>query len=298
MAKKLVQFDWAIKKLLRHKANFRILEGFLTELLGFDVKIESILESEGNKEDAADKHNKVDILVKASSGELMLVEVQNDPQLDRQPTLYFHRMLYGASKLITEYIDQGDQYGTIKKVFSVNIVYFGLGQGKDYIYEYKGHFEGRNLKDVLLPSSKQQKDYKVAEVADIFPKYYLLKVNNFDDVAKNTLDEWIYLLKNSEVKEDFSAKGLKEASEKLKEEALDDEDKASYKRYQENKRVERSVLDTAIKEGEARGEARGEVKGLSKIIIFMHRNGKTPDDIATETGISIEEVRGVIEDFA
>ena len=63
MAKKLVQFDWAIKKLLRHKANFAILEGFLTELLGFDVKIKSILESEGNKEDSADKYNKVDILV-------------------------------------------------------------------------------------------------------------------------------------------------------------------------------------------------------------------------------------------
>ena len=42
--KNLVRFDWAIKRLLRNKANFVILEGFLSELLGEDIKIESILE--------------------------------------------------------------------------------------------------------------------------------------------------------------------------------------------------------------------------------------------------------------
>ena len=289
MAKKLVQFDWAIKKLLRHKANFAILEGFLTELLGFDVKIKSILESEGNKEDSADKYNKVDILVQASSGELMLVEVQNDSQLD-----YFHRMLYGASKLITEYIDQGDKYGTIKKVFSINIVYFNLGQGKDYVYEYKGHFEGRNLNDVLLPSHQQQQDYSVSEVADIFPKYYLLKVNNFDDIAKDTLDEWIYFLKNSEVKEDFSAKGLKEAREKLKEESLGEADKASYKRYQENKRVERSVLDTAVREGIDKG--REEEK--KEFVLKLSKKGLSASEIADWLEVPVEDVERIIKNFA
>ena len=289
MAKKLVQFDWAINKLLRHKANFTILEGFLTELLGFDVKIKSILESEGNKEDSADKYNKVDILVQASSGELMLVEVQNDSQLD-----YFHRMLYGASKLITEYIDQGDKYGTIKKVFSINIVYFNLGQGKDYVYEYKGHFEGRNLNDVLLPSHQQQQDYSVSEVADIFPKYYLLKVNNFDDIAKDTLDEWIYFLKNSEVKEDFSAKGLKEAREKLKEESLGEADKASYKRYQENKRVERSVLDTAVREGIDKG--REEEK--KEFVLKLSKKGLSASEIADWLEVPVEDVERIIKNFA
>lgn len=51
MAKKLIHFDWAVKKILRNKANFVILEGFLTELLKFEVKIESILESKGNQEE-------------------------------------------------------------------------------------------------------------------------------------------------------------------------------------------------------------------------------------------------------
>jgi len=47
--KKLIRFDWAIKTILRNKKNFSILEGFLSELLGTDVKIQELLESESNK---------------------------------------------------------------------------------------------------------------------------------------------------------------------------------------------------------------------------------------------------------
>jgi PD-(D/E)XK nuclease family transposase len=68
MAKKLVRFDWAMKKMLCHKANFDILEGFLSELLGEDVKIKHILESDGNKETEDDKFNRVDILVEKIEG--------------------------------------------------------------------------------------------------------------------------------------------------------------------------------------------------------------------------------------
>ena len=61
MDKKLVRFDWAIKYLLRNKANFVILEGFLSELLKTDVTITSLLESESNKIDADDKSNRIDV---------------------------------------------------------------------------------------------------------------------------------------------------------------------------------------------------------------------------------------------
>ncbi|MCS6794462.1 MAG: Rpn family recombination-promoting nuclease/putative transposase [Raineya sp.] len=243
MNKKFIRFDWALKKLLRNKANFDILEGFLSELLRFDVTIESILESEGNKEYEYDKYNKVDILVKSSNNELMLIEIQNESEID-----YFQRMIYGVSKLITEYIKQGEPYGTIKKVYSINIVYFGLGQGKDYVYEYRGEFFGLHENDILLPTLMQQQEYQVQKVSDIFPKYYILKVNNFNDVARDTLDEWIYFLKNSEIKDDFKAKGLDKAKEKLLYEQLSEEEKKMYERFQENKRIESSISYTAKQE--------------------------------------------------
>ncbi|TAE36213.1 MAG: Rpn family recombination-promoting nuclease/putative transposase [Runella slithyformis] len=240
MGKKLIRFDWAMKKLLRHKANFGILEGFLSELLRFDVTIESILESEGNKEDEYDKYNRVDILIKSQTDELMLVEVQNDSEID-----YFQRMIYGVSKLVTEYIKEGEAYGTIKKIYSINIVYFGLGQGKDYVYEYKGEFVGLHQNDILRPTALQQQSYKTEKVSDIFPKYYLLKINNFNKIAENTLDEWVYFLKTSEVRDEFVAKGLDKAKEKLRYEELSEEDKKMYDRFQENKRIEIAVTYTA-----------------------------------------------------
>jgi hypothetical protein len=301
MAKKLVRFDWAMKKLLRNKANFSILEGFLTELLKFEVKIQSILESESNKEDPLDKHNRVDILVEATDGELMLVEIQNQSQVD-----YFQRMIYGVSKLITEYIEEGDPYSSVKKVYSINIVYFGLGQGEDYIYEYNGKFVGKHLGDVLQPSLNQKRKLNFNTLGDIFPKYYVLKVNNFNDVAKDSLDEWIYFLKNSKVKEEFDAKGLKEAGEKLKLELLTQEELNRYRRFQKNRRIEQSELETAIVEGIIEGEEigmqiglekgieqgieRGIEQGIERVAINALKQGKPVELIMELTGLTAEQL--------
>ncbi len=65
-----IRFDWAIKRLLRNKANFSVLEGFLSELLKEDVQIQNILESENNEKLDSDKYNRIDILVKNYSQHL------------------------------------------------------------------------------------------------------------------------------------------------------------------------------------------------------------------------------------
>lgn len=281
MSKKLIRFDWAMKKMLRHKANFGILEGLLSELLLFDVTIVDVLESESNKQYEYDKYNRVDILVKSQNDELMLIEVQNGSETD-----YFQRMLYGVSKLVTEYIKEGEPYGTIKKIYSVNIVYFSLGQGKDYVYEYKGEFVGLHEKDVLKPTMFQKESYKVTEIANIFPKYYILKVNNFNKVAENTLDEWIYFLKNSEVKEEFKAKGLDKVKEKLQYEALSDEDKKMYLRSVENKRIQMSVEYTAKMEAKIEAEQESKIKIAKNMLADKEPNEK----IAKYTGLTLEEI--------
>ncbi|MCU0391056.1 MAG: Rpn family recombination-promoting nuclease/putative transposase [Thermoflexibacter sp.] len=273
MSKKLIRFDWAMKKMLRNKANFDVLEGFLSELLHFDVLIESILESESNKDDIYDKFNRVDILVKSQSGELMLVEVQNDSEVD-----YFQRMLYGVSKLVTQYIKEGEPYGSIKKIYSINIVYFGLGQGKDYVYEYKGEFVGLHEHDILVPTILQKEQYRVEKIADIFPKYYLLKVNNFNKVAENTLDEWVYFLKTSKVEDSFKAKGLDKVKDKLAYETLSETDKKTYDKFQENIIIQKSVVYTA-KEEEKREIAKNMIK-----------KGFDNETIAELTGLTHEQI--------
>ena len=59
MQDKYIRFDWAIKRLLRQKANFDVLEGFLTVFIGERITIVELLESEDNQLSAEDKFNRV-----------------------------------------------------------------------------------------------------------------------------------------------------------------------------------------------------------------------------------------------
>ncbi len=249
MAGKHIRFDWAIKRLLRNKANFEVLEGFLSELLKFDVKIEEILESESNQTNPNDKYNRVDILVKDVHGDYMLIEVQNDNQDD-----YFLRMLYGQAKLISEHLERGDAYKKLTRVYSINIVYFPLGMGKDYIYVSDGSFRGMHQHDELVLNEDQKKAYGVQEVRELFTQYYIIKVNEFDDNARDTLDEWIYFLKHNEIKREFTAKGLERAKEVLRVDDMTRDEKIAYDIYVKNERIRISEIETAFRRGKYSAE--------------------------------------------
>ena len=60
-----VRFDWAMKRMLRDKANHAVLEGLITVLLGQKYTISSILESEGNQQTEDDKFNRVDLMAES-----------------------------------------------------------------------------------------------------------------------------------------------------------------------------------------------------------------------------------------
>jgi len=272
---KYIRFDYATKRLLRQKANFVVLEGFLTTLLKTDVKIQRMLESESNQEHENDKFNRVDMLAELGTGELAIIEVQNSRMND-----YFQRILYGTSKLITEYIDLGDDYIKVKKVYSVSIVYFGLGQGEDYAYHGKTEFRGVNkTDDVLRLSQKQQEQFKREFAGDLYPEYFLLKVDDFDSVAKSSLEEWLSFLKTGNIPENFTAPGLPEARERLREDSMTDAERLRYRSYMDSLRNARSMLSASYEDGEAKGEARGEARGI---------------EIGEARGIEIGEARGEV----
>ena len=301
----LVRFDWAIKRLLRQKSNFVVLEGLLSTLLGENVIIIRILESEGNKEDSEDKFNRIDVLAENSKGELVIIEVQNNRELD-----YFHRMLYGTSKAVTEYIHEGEKYGTIKKIYSVNIIYFDLGQGKDYVYHGKTQFKGIHFDDILKLSTRQREQFVKQEAGDIFPEYYVLRVNEFDELAKTPLDEWIYFLKTGEIDEHATAKGLPEAREKLRIDKLSPSEKGQYVAHMEALRYQKSVIETGWIEGHADGRAEGRAEGIAEgkaegraegiaegqnlekrqIAANLKKQGLPIEIIANCTGLSPEEI--------
>lgn len=277
----LIRFDWAIKRLLRNKADYSVLEGFLSELFKEDIVIQTILESESNQRIDSDKFNRVDILIKNAKEELVIVEIQNQNEYD-----YFHRMAYGTSKVITDYISVGEPYKNIKKVFSINIVYFDLGQGNDYVYHGKTDFLGIHTSDRLRLSDKQIEILGKIEPYQIFPEYYVLKVNQFNNVAKDSLDEWIYYFKNNEIKDEFKAKGISKAKELWRIDNLNEEERLNYHKHIENLRYEASMLWTMQIDEEERVR-KDEKKAIAR---ELKHNGLPIEIILKSTGLTQEEI--------
>ena len=287
-----IRFDWAMKRLLRNKANYAVLEGLLTTLLGERVTICKLLESESNQEDEFDKYNRVDILAENSKGELVLIEVQNNNEY-----AYFQRMLFGTSKLITEYINRGEGYENVRKVYSVNIVYFSLGHGKDFVYHGKTEFRGIHEGDLLELSPFQRQTFKVSEVSQLYPEYYILKVNDFNRVAKSPLEEWIYYLNTGDVPDGATAPGLDVVKSQLRLERMSKEDLKAYYRHLDNIVILRDNIYTERAEGRAEGLVEGRAEGLLEGKKETARNlkkmGLALDMISSATGLTQEEIEAL-----
>ena len=251
-----IRFDWAVKRLLRNKANFGVLEGFLTVLLGEPIRIVEILESEGNQLNETDKFNRVDIKARNSKDEIIIVEVQNTREI-----YYLERILFGVAKAITEHIELGQLYSEVKKVYSISILYFDIGRGTDYLYHGQNSFVGVHTGDLLEVSTKE-KDAIVRKLpAEIFPEYFLIRVNEFNKVAVTPLEEWIEYLKTGVIHPDTKTPGLEEARRKLVYYNMNKAEQLAYDEHINAIMIQNDVLSTAAMEGRQEGRQEGLAEG-------------------------------------
>ena len=296
-----IRFDWAIKRLLRQKANFGVLEGFLTTFIGEPVTIVEILESEGNQSSSDDKFNRVDIKAKNSKGEMVIIEVQNTREL-----YYLERILYGVAKAITEHISLGESYQNVKKVYSISILYFDIGKGTDYLYHGQNHFVGVHTKDSLQITKKERNVIVNRSPETIFPEYILIRVNEFNKVAVTPLEEWMQYLKEGVIRPDTHAPGLGEAREKLLYYSMSRQERAAYDEHLNAIAIQMDVLNTAKMEGHAEGHAEGLAEGRAEgraegsaertleIAKGMMMDGLPVSVIAKYTGLPSEEIERLL----
>ena len=316
----LIRFDYAMKKLLRNKNNFAVLEGFIEVILEKKCKIQAILESEGNKDSEDDKFNRVDIKAQDENGEIFVVEVQTS-----RYTYYLERILFGVSKAVVEQASEGDDYGKIKKVYSVSIVYYDFGDGEDYIYRGTTEFRGVRKGDILKVSRKEElteeelavelgKDeskrraYKLKKqtIGDIFPEYCLIRINAFRPTVANALEEWMTFLKDNSIKDDTTVPGLVEAKELLKRSNMSPTERNTYLRHLEAMQNEKSATQYSyasgkvdgrlegIEEGRAEGIAEGRADAMREMARSLKSLGKmTIDEIAVITGLTSDEVKEI-----
>ena len=292
-----IRFDWAMKHMLRDKANFGILEGLISVLLGEDVKIVELLESESNQKSEDDKFNRVDIKAKNSKGHLIIVEVQLTRQL-----YYLQRILYGTCKAITEHINIGEKYDQVKKVYSISILYCDYGRGDDYVYHGETRFKGIHTGNDLLVSTKEEGVIVPHFPREVFPEYYLVRVNVYDKIPETPLDEWIEYLKTGKVKEDTRTPGLQEVKEKLRYLSMSAKERRAYDEHMDNIMVQNDVLDTARDEGLAeglqqglqqglrQGLEQGRAEGVASVVKKLIRSGMDVDVVSAATGLSAQEI--------
>ncbi|MDM8559866.1 Rpn family recombination-promoting nuclease/putative transposase [Candidatus Parabeggiatoa sp. HSG14] len=288
----LIRFDWAIKSLLRDKANFDILEGFLSALLRQDISVIKILESESNVPDIDLKLNRVDILIQDEQQQYIIIELQSCHQM----TDYLERILFGTSKVIVNNMKTDEYYNEVSKVISISILYFDLGQGEDYVFYGKTESKGLHDKQPLVYQRRKDKKLEKLKSQDIFPEYYLINVERFSDEMKTELDEWIYLFKHATLPPNCHAKNLEKAEQKLDVLKMKPEERHLYDMYllamvNEQDKI-KTALNTGLQKGRQEGQQEGKLKAKLAIAKKLLESGMKIEKVATMTGLNPSEITG------
>ena len=275
-----IRFDWAIKRLLRDKANFSVLEGLLTVLLCEEIRIEEIIKDEKAYcvwDDA--QTDRIDIKAKDKKGDDIVIRIQNMRKL-----YYLERIRFGTPAFAKHI------YQEVNKVYLVSILYFDLGKGNDYLYHGQNRFIGVHTNDELLITAKEEGAIIQKLPQEVFPEYYLIRVNEFNQVAKTPLEEWVKYLKTGIIDPDTTAPGLPEAREKLRYYDMSPEERHEYDEHVNAIMIQNDVLNTAKLEGRAEGRAESRAEGKLEDAKNLKQLGVSIDIIAQATGLSREDI--------
>lgn len=277
--KKLVRFDWAMKYILCNKANFDVLEAFLSNLLKEEIKVLDILESESNMEAENRKFNRVDLKCKDSQERQIIIEIQNQREAD-----YLQRLLWGTSKAVVECLQLGSRYREVVKVISISILYHTMRidekENTDFIYYGTTDLVGLHTKKQLVLHGAVAKGDKVS--IDVFPEYYMIYAQKFQDVINDDIDERVYFFKHGEIRDDFKSPGILLAAKKLDYLMMTEDERRAYEDYLVYLGQELDILGSAKEERSV------------EIAKRLLKKGMSIEDIAEATELPI----GIIQKLA
>ena len=117
------------------------------------------------------------------------------------------------------------------------------------------------------------------------------KLISFNDIAKDSLDEWIYFLKNEEIKENFKAKGLIKAKQTLDIMKLPEQERLAYESYQEDLHLQASMFESSY--------TFGIQKGVKKVALKMLKTGKFSNaEIVEATELNLDQVQALAQEIS
>ncbi len=286
--KPLISFDFAIKYLLRNKGDYDMVEGFISALLAMEgykpVKINALLESESNRESADLKRSIADLVVQDEDDNKYIVEIERSFTPN-----FMHKACFNTSRLVVDSISGNQDYTTIKKVFHISLLYFATQEMKKPIYHGKTIIHEVDTAHPVNVRIANQ-GLVMFEHKNVFPEYFFISIPLFNEVIHQEIDEWLYMMKHSEVREDFKSPYMKKVQERLAVLKMSEADRIAYYSYLKEAVHSQDVLMAATEKGKTERE--------NEIAKAMLREGIDVEVIARVTGLEKEVLRQIEEKIA
>ena len=99
---------------------------------------------------------------------------------------------------------------------------------------------------------------------DVFPEYFVVHVNEFNQLAVTPFEEWLEYLKNEYIRPDTTVPGLMEARERLEYLKMSEEERRIYDHYLDTLIRDTDVMKTKVLEAEIQGHKKGHAEGLAE----------------------------------
>ena len=294
--KPLMSFDYfltlAIKYLLKNKGDYDIIEGFISALFASQgyppIKINALLDTESNKEELEMKKSIADLVVEDAEGNKYIVEIER-----AYTPNFMHKACFNSSRLVVDGIYGNQDYTTIKKIFHISLLYFSTKEMQKPIYHGKTIIHEVDTKhpvDVTIANE----GLVIFNTPNVFPEYFFISVPMFDDVINSEIDEWLYVMKHSEIRQGFKSPYMSKVAERLSVIKMSSEERNEYIYYQKQSVHSQDILSAAEAKGEAKGKAEGKAERDIEIARAMLLEGDSKEKIAKITGLSIEEIEKLL----
>jgi hypothetical protein len=292
MEKPLISFDYAIKYLLKSKGDYDIIEGFISALFAAQgyppVKINALLDSESNKETLDLKKSIADLIVEDAEGNKYIVEIERSYTPN-----FMHKACFNSSRVVVDGIYGSQDYTSIKKVFHISLLYFSTKEMQKPIYHGKTiihEVDTKNPVDVNIANE----GLVIFNTPNVFPEYFFISVPMFDDVINMEIDEWLYVMKHSDIKEGFKSPYMAKVMERLAVIKMSADERNEYIYYQKQSVYSQDVIKAAESKGEAKGLTKGKLEGKAeeKVEIAKSLLAQNIDHqvISAATGLSDDEI--------
>ncbi|AFB29030.1 RpnC/YadD family protein [Rickettsia rickettsii] len=178
-------------------------------------------------------------------------------------------------------------------------MYFPFDNMKAPLYHGKTIFREVDKKHPMKFSLGDMRG-KIFDLYNVFPEYVVISVPLFNDVIRDELDEWLYVVKHSEVKKDFKSPYMKKVAKRLDILKMTPKEQIIYHAYMNRSYKERDYIVSAEEKGREQGMAKGIKEGRKKGKQAGIQEGEVTKSIKIATKMlmkknSIEKIHEITE---